>query len=96
MNAFAIFTQAQQTLDKNPSDSMAQFIVDLWNASKNLQNKNVELEAQVGTLQLELKEVQDRANSVARQNDWLQSKVAAQSKPATAFSVDNFLASLKQ
>jgi hypothetical protein len=43
MDHFAVFQKAQKTLDKNPNDAQAQFIVDLWNASRNLHDKNVKL-----------------------------------------------------
>jgi uncharacterized protein YlxW (UPF0749 family) len=93
MNAFAIFQKAQQTLSKNPKDENAQFTVDLWNASKNLNDKNVSLRAEVDGLKAELAAANKSNADYARNQDMLESKLGrAPSDGGKSFDAGNWLA----
>jgi hypothetical protein len=64
MNSFAIFQQAQAALAKNPNDEHAQFTVDLWNASKNLAEKNVRLTADLNAMTLRNADLSHRMDMI--------------------------------
>lgn len=94
MNGFAIFQKAQAKLDKNPNDTNSQFVVDLWNASKNLHEKNQKLTIDLAALtarNAELSRNADQALSKAAQgiaprsgSAWLESLLADPSNVLTA------------
>lgn len=94
MNAFAIFQQAQKNLVSNPNNQTDQFIVDLWNASKNLHVKTTRLQAEVDSLKEELAIV-NRANAdYARNQDMLESKALKANSDSIPFDASAFMQSM--
>lgn len=92
MDRLAIFRQAQATLDKNPNDAQAQFIVDLWNASSNLHSKNLLLESELAVAKHERSEALRRNGVLNARIDALESRAAG--KPLPTDSVSAMIASI--
>lgn len=93
MNAFEHFQKAQQVLSKNPNDEHAQFTVDLWNASKNLNQKNIALNAEVAGLKAELATANTSNADYARKQDMLESKLGrTPNEGGKSFDAGNWLA----
>ena len=99
MDSFAIFERAQKNLEKRPNSQIDQFIVDLWNASKNLNAKVIRLRAEIDTLREEMKDVDDRQNlkvaALYHQLEISQSRQRDPSIPAVR-SAAEYIESLKQ
>lgn len=64
------FNKAQAILAKRPNDKQAQFIVDLWNASANLYEKNQKLVGELEVMTL-------RNAELSRTNDRLLTQAAS-------------------
>lgn len=93
MNSLAHFQKAQQTLSKTPNDEQAQFIVDLWNAGKNLNQKNTDLRSEVEALKAELAAANKSNADYARKQDMLESKLGASANGGgSSFHAGNWLA----
>lgn len=85
MTSFDYFQQAQRTLNKNPKDAQAQFIVDLWNASLNIKQKNEALTAANASLIEQLNAVKAENADYSRKQDMLESRLDKQvTKPFSA------------
>lgn len=92
MDHFATFQQAQKKLDKSPNDAQSQFIVDLWNASKNLSSKALLMESELAVAKHEANEIRKHNAVLAARIDVLESRAAGKSLPTD--SVGNLIASI--
>lgn len=92
---YKIYTDAKKALEKNPNDSEAEFIVDLYDASKNLHRKNEDLKAQVKALHEELTDAQKIASNQYHKIDMLESKVERYQATANAAATGTKLPSAK-